>query len=521
MHEQFCGSPAFIPTDIAYAKAKAKLIRKLLPEATLSLAQAQQLTARAMGHVDWHALDAAVRGTHAPSPVSAKLSPEEQAARWRCQKTALLSQPGIDPSEVSNALEDWALTGHTRAPDTVSDSDIEDALDRLWPKDNSQLQAEVRASVAAVVQRTVWHLAITRQMPKKMRATNFEFLLGPWLTESPMPLMSRYDGKISSVKMELKHELLFANATISQLQDATIELLLGPGARSEKSRFTSIAVIQGTVANRLYPLALAYGTGRTLWELYFAQPSPDGLIRYQNSRTGFVLDNGRRGDDGEYEGEEDADEHSTALPPHARLIQTKRLFRELEISMLQSPAYTEYSDKIRVTNLAILVRNAAGDNVAFADARLYESGHKRVSKDEFWDLADSESLASLEMADAVLGQFPRVTQCFGKGSFVYLEELELAKQVRGGDCSAMIVEAIVEHCRELAGPVAAICVDARPPQFPLMKQESLALEVRAEAMRVNQKLGARARSILGRPTLAKIPTRLVRFCYPDDHVEKL
>lgn len=147
------GITPFTPTSIEYAKGKAKHLRKLVADANLSLAMAQQVTAKALGHADWHALDQCIKAAQSPSALSHMLPPAEQAERWRHQRDTLLSVPAIAPSTIPDVLKDWSLTGDTRVQVTAVNEDVTRAVEQAWPRDESRIRLEVKYSVMFVVQR--------------------------------------------------------------------------------------------------------------------------------------------------------------------------------------------------------------------------------------------------------------------------------------------------------------------------------------------------------------------------------
>jgi ribosomal protein S18 acetylase RimI-like enzyme len=105
---------AFLPATIDYAKRKAKHLRSHYPH--LTLGRAQQLTAKAMGHADWHALEEAVKQSLPPSALNNNSSVQPAYDRITAQMCVLcdaLKATDKDSGDfaVLKFLEAWQLTG--------------------------------------------------------------------------------------------------------------------------------------------------------------------------------------------------------------------------------------------------------------------------------------------------------------------------------------------------------------------------------------------------------------------------
>jgi ribosomal protein S18 acetylase RimI-like enzyme len=105
---------AFIPATSDYAKRKAKHLRSHFPE--LTLGHAQQITARAMGHADWHALEQGVSQRLTPSKLNGISSVQPAFDRVQLQMSVLCEAPELSKSprtdfSVLEFLEAWQLTG--------------------------------------------------------------------------------------------------------------------------------------------------------------------------------------------------------------------------------------------------------------------------------------------------------------------------------------------------------------------------------------------------------------------------
>ena len=105
---------AFIPATIDYAKRKAKHLRSRFPQ--LTPGPAQQLTAKAMGHADWHALEEAVKQHRPPSSLNDNSSVQPAFDRVAFQMCVLCetlksAESNIRDIDVLKFLESWQLTG--------------------------------------------------------------------------------------------------------------------------------------------------------------------------------------------------------------------------------------------------------------------------------------------------------------------------------------------------------------------------------------------------------------------------
>lgn len=524
MHDQIYCESAFVPTDIQYAKAKAKLLRKLVPAAELSLGQAQQLTAKALGHQDWHALEEALKAKTTSSLPSPLVSAAEQTMRWKTQLNALLTGSSLSREQIALVLEEWQLTGPAPAPAPVSRDAIAVALDKAWPADESRLACEIMASVRFVVQLAIENRTEVEGPQWDLRNTPFEALLETEFAAIQPRVRGPRASERTTFLDRLRAELTSRNDTVNGIERLAILRLYGDDAlyRTEPA---SSAVTEA-LADRLLVRALASAKGKTLWDLFFVAPSADGLIGYRNSRLPLNLeDEGGDDDDDDEDGNFGYVAHLAEtlgdFKPHAQAIVMTQPAPNLKVSIRHTPDYNDYADEFRLTRIAALVSKASKDNVGFADGVLFESSQPGVSKFAFTDTADSLDQLSLEMAEAVTKAFPRVSQSFDKGAFLHITDFELASAVRGQEVSDMLLESLILHCQSLAGPVSAICLDVRPPQFPWMSYEHLPNEIREECGRVNTKIRKRLKKLLAGRVFKDIPTRLVRFCYPDGVVEKM
>jgi len=508
-------STPFIPTSIDYAKAKAKLLRKLVKDLDISLALAQQTTARALGHKDWHALEEVLNTNPPSSALSQHVTPAEQASRWRIQRDALLALPRIEPVDVPYVLEDWALTGKASSITLPGDTDVEHAINLAWPKDASRLDAEVRSNVRYIVQKllenpTAGLLGSLKQI-KFASALNLQ--LAPELSLVGQPLKRRTAGE------KLREELVRGNDAVDALC-STAASLLGADTYVPSQRGDTLEKVQDVVAERLYGQALRYAEHKSLWDLFFQEPGPDGLVAFRNTGRGLSLP--ERYDDGEYDEEEDEGLYDdTALPPFPPAILTTNVAPGLLVEVMHLPDLNEYADAFRLTRIRANLRTDQGENIGFLNGRLYEAAGPGVGRMDFLMVADSLSQDAMELAESITEAFPRITQCFDRGALFHVELLELSTVARKRNNSTLLLEAVLAHCQSLADGVSAICLDVSPTQFPYLGPSRLPDEVVDEFARVNSKLRRWLQTVCKRPALQALDTRLVRYCYPAVKVEKL
>jgi hypothetical protein len=513
MHQPHPGTAPFVPSSIDYAKDKAKLLRKLAYYAKLSLARAQQTTAKALGHADWHALDESLKQHLPASPLSPDLAPKDQAARWRTQRDALLTVPGIDPPDVAYLLEQWALTGRTAKLTSFTDSDLAQAITCAWPKDRHQIEREVRNTVMFVAQRLAENSDVATQGSIK------ELLFQSYLAH-PIVLresMLGHRNEPKPVSQALREELVQHNDAVNEVCQTAIGLLGGGSYGPTQNGHTSDAV-KSTLVEQLYADALAYAGQKSIWDLLFYPPGLDGLTQFHNSGKSLSISDGRGGDDEEVDDELEDD---SAMPPYPAAVVRVPVSQGPTVEIRQVPDYNEYGDSFRLTRIQANLRTAAGDNIGFLNGRLYEADTPGVRAMDFLMVADSQDQGAMDMAEAITAAFPRITQCFDTGALLHVEALELATIARKGDNSRILLGAVLAHASTLAGRVSALCLDVRPVQFPWFDAAKVPSEVRDESARVNKKLRKRLQSVLKHPAFATLATKLVRYCCFDSEVEKL
>lgn len=279
--------------------------------------------------------------------------------------------------------------------------------------------------------------------------------------------------------------------------------------------------VQLEITERLYPLALDYASQGSLWDLLFEKPGHEGLTRFRNTQQGLSIPEDHRGDDGEEYGREFEYDDEGAFPPHSPEISVTPVADGLVVETMHLPDFNEYEDIFRLTSIQATLRTVEGQNIGFLSGRLYESESPNISSLDFVMVADSQEQDAMEMAEAVTAAYPRITKCFDSGAFLHVEIIELASVARGGASSVQLLDATLEHCRKIVGDVSAICIDVRPVQFPWFRTSELPEEVLQECDRVNKKLRGRLRKVLKHQAFADIGTRVVRYCYPENVVEKL
>jgi hypothetical protein len=505
----------FIPTSIEYAKAKAKLLRKLVADLDISLALAQQTTAKALGHKDWHALDEVLKNAPQPSALSQDVAAAEQSARWRTQRDALLALPEIEPGDVPGVLEEWTLTGTASSITPPSDLEVRQAVDRAWPKDSSQLEAEVRNNVRHIVQKLLENptAGLLGSLKQIEFASTLNLQLVPVLSIVGQPLKRR------TASETLKEVLVEGNDAVYDLC-STAASLLGAGTYIPSQRGETLEKVEKVVAERLYEQAIRYAQHKSLWDLLFQEPGPDGLVAFRNTGQGLSLPDDY--DDGEDdEGEDDGLDDDTPLPPFPPAILVSEVAPGMRVEVMHVPDFNEYEDTFRLTRIRANLRTTEGDNIGFLNGRLYESAHGGIGRMDLLMVADSQSQAAMEMAEAITEAFPRVTKCFDQGALFHIQVLELATVARKRNNSALLLEAVLAHCHSLSGGVSAICLDVSPTQFPHFGTNRLPDEVVEECTRVNGKLRKWVQTLCKRPALRELETRLVRYCHPEVKVEKL
>lgn len=507
----------FFPNSIDYAKAKAKHLRALLQgeSVNVSLAQAQALTARALGHRDWHALDAAVKGKVPPSPLTQELGPEGQKARWDTQKTALAAQEGLTLSDACWIVEEWKLAGEAMPPTTASTGEMEQALALAWPSDERRIRREIRMSVQECVVDFITSLSSSESAAMDMRSTTLGDILGRTFRRGA-GVRGDQPAKGESlflVEHELHQCLVRGNDEVQAMLDRATIPLIG-WSRSQIAE-DSLPLIVDLARDRLFKSALEYGQNKSLWDLFFNFPSEDGLFAFRNSRKDFGLESLRTDD--EDDGEDDDFGELGFIPPHARKIESVSLVNGMSVSLRQKPEFNEYGEQFRVTRVSAMLRTAEGDNVGFIEGRLFEAdtSQKAVSKSAFFNLADSLDQQVTDMAEVVLKDAPKIVSAFSTGALLHVTEYELSKDYRGRGYAALFLEALVQHCANLTGDVSALCLDVAPAQFPYARYRAMPVAIRVEASRVSNKLAEQAKGILARPALRNIPWRCLRIPYPD------
>jgi GNAT superfamily N-acetyltransferase len=505
----------FFPTSIEYAKSKAKHLRALVPDAKLSLAEAQQLTAKAMGHKDWHALDRAVKANTPPSPLTAALGPVEQQIRWNTQVDALYENDVLIMEDMEVLLPKWNLAGTSSLPKLPDTSVLERALEAAWPKDDSEIKREIRVAVSHFVQRKLGPLTESGALPSDVKKVTLRDILNLKVPEHPIEALRDYTEKDIDHAAALRESLLGERQAIRKVLSAAAIALRGTAEYHHRSRIAD--ALKETLKDKLVPLALEHAE-LSLWELFFDNPQPDGLIFHRNTKSEF-----------EFNDEDDEDDYdqefpikNRSLPAHPREILSKQLPQNLTASLRHQSVFSLFQDTFRITDVSVMLRTPNGDNVGFVDGQLIESANKAVSKWAFLELCDSQSQGDLELAESLLGtDVPNFTTCFKHGAFLDIDTLELAKDFRGRGYSAILVETLVEHCAKLAGSLGGICLDVCPSQFPWISYKNLPQVIRDEASRVSQKLDGLAQQLLARPSLQGIPVKCVRLNYPDNRAYQL
>lgn len=517
MDNGFPSISPFIPTSIDYPKAKAKLLRKLLERdgVELSLALAQQLTAKALGHADWHALDQSTKGKLPPSPLSPELGPTEQSLRWCCQRDALLCVATIQPASVPDLLEDWALTGPAKVQVRSEDADVLQAVQQAWPRDEVSIRREVEDSLRSVVCELL-------EDPKtaelgSLKDVIFVSVLGRLL---PAESARRSRTKPKTVDETLREELTSGNADIYDVCRTAIRLLGGRGYGSI-AEYELHNKVLAEITKKLYSVALHFAAQRSLWDIVLLNPDQDGLTLFRNTRQALSIPDeelAEADEDDEYS-REFADEG--ALTPFSPEIVTIPVAPDLVVEVMHLPDFNEYGDQFRLTRIEAHLRTSSGDNIGFLNGRLYEASDSDVRRHDFLMVADSQEQVAMEMAEAVTQAYPRVTQCFDYGSFFHVEAIELASIARGGRNSALLLEAVLEHCNDLSECVSALCLDVQPTQLPSLSYGHIPEELRQEYARFNKKLHKRFRDLLTEAPFNEIYTRMLRYCYPDNRVRKI
>lgn len=100
---------AFVPETLEHAKRKAKHLRSALPH--LSLGRAQQITAKAMGHADWHALEEVVKAGAVPSALNDRFGRQPALERTLVQLEALMDDEVASEWDLFKFLQVWRPTG--------------------------------------------------------------------------------------------------------------------------------------------------------------------------------------------------------------------------------------------------------------------------------------------------------------------------------------------------------------------------------------------------------------------------
>ena len=98
----------FVPASITFPKKKAKQLRGMVEDVSLSLAQ--QTIAKALGWKDWFALDSAIKAGSQPSAPDEEVSEEERLKRWSTQFNAIHEELNLRLPDPEYIVAELGLT---------------------------------------------------------------------------------------------------------------------------------------------------------------------------------------------------------------------------------------------------------------------------------------------------------------------------------------------------------------------------------------------------------------------------